>query len=59
MAAKPVTLTLTQRKGDNRTYKVSQIKNSTDWYIGQGLSKKDVDAIIEKREVEVIVKEGK
>lgn len=53
-----VILTLLQRKGDNRSYRVGQIKNSTDYYIGQGLDKKDVDAIIEKG-IEVVVKQGK
>jgi len=46
-------------QGDAPVYKVSQLKNTVEWSIGQVLSKPEVVAIIKRpdpRSVEVIIK---
>jgi len=36
-------------------YRVIRVRNSTEWFIGQMLTKRDVEKVLRRRRVEVVV----
>lgn len=51
-------ITLLQRPGGMDLYRVEQVKNTTDYNIGQSMKKDEVEKII-RSGIEVVIKGGK